>query len=177
MKILKYVLLTAVILGVAVSAISCNSGSSDAPLGFKEISDDGVTYDLFIPDEWTADISTGITSAYFSAQDPSNISLMAFELDKLFESLPEYWATYEPTLKAILPDMEYVGEPDETTLDGSSAIQYVYTGTMSNVSYKFMQLITIKNSTVYIFTYTAEASKYDSHIEDVIAILNYFRFH
>ena len=51
-----------------------------------------------------------------------------------------------------------------------------FTASMSGKSYKFMQLIAVKSNTIYTFTYTAEADKYDEHIEDVLAILDYFDF-
>ncbi len=157
---------------------SCqNEGESDVPTGFKEISSDDVTYDLFVPEEWTADISTGVTAAYYSGQDPSNISLMAQELDRSVDSVEEYWAKYEPSLKSVFPDLEYVGEPDSGTLDGVPAVQYTYTATVTNTAYKFMQLVAFKDSTVYVFTYTATADNYDTHIGEIIDILKNFKFH
>lgn len=170
--------ITALLLSLVLAVMllsSCGGKDSAAPMGFKEISDDALTYDLFIPDEWTADLSTGVTAAYYSGQDPSNISMIAFELDGSITGLEDYWAKYEPSLKAILPDLEYVDQ-SAVTLDGADAMQYIYTGTMSDVSYKFMQLVAIRNNRVYIFTYTAYAAKYDEHIEDVLAILDYFCF-
>ncbi len=169
-------LILAVILCASVMA-SCGNVDTDAPMGFKEISDEGVTYDLFVPEEWTADISTGVTAAYYSGKDPANINMIAFELDGSVTSIADYWATYEPTLKAMFPDLEYVYEPEEFELDDVRAMQYVYTGTMVNTSYKFMQIVAFKDAKVYIFTYTAEESRYDAHFEDVIAILAEFRFH
>lgn len=55
-------------------------------------------------------------------------------------------------------------------------MQYIYTGTLSDLTYKIMQLVAIKDNTLYIFTYTATVDKYDTHIEDVIAMLDYFCF-
>lgn len=153
---------------------SCGEESS-APMGFKEISDEALTYHLYVPDDWTADLSTGITSAYYSGIDPSNISVTAFELDYGITSLDDYWAMIEPDLKAVFPDLEYVDQSD-AKLDGVDAKQYIYTASMSGKSYKFMQLIAVKSNTIYTFTYTAEADKYDEHIEDVLAILDYFDF-
>ncbi len=169
-------LIFAVILSTSVM-VSCGNVDSDAPMGFKEISDEGVTYDLFVPEEWTADISTGVTAAYYSGKDPANISLIAYELDGSVTSIADYWETYEPSLKAVFSDLEYIHDPEELELDGVPAVQYVYTGTMVNMSYKFMQIVAFKDAKVYIFTYTAEESRYDAHFEDIIAILAEFRFH
>ncbi len=172
---------TALVLTVLISAAllftACGNNESTAPMGFMEISDDGVSYDLFVPDEWTADISAGMTAAYYSGIDPSNISMTAFELtDNKILSAKDFWATYEPELKAMFADLTYVGEPDDVTLDGVASTQYIYTGTVAGVQYKFMQIITVRNAQVYIFTYTARVENYDTHIEDVLAILGNFRF-
>ena len=59
------------------------------------------------------------------------------------------------------------------------AVAYTYTGTLANEpdkAYKFMQVIAYRNAEVYIFTYTAEDGKFDSHLEDIWAILGYFDF-
>lgn len=162
---------------MALTLCSCGSSASGAPDGFKEISDEGRPYHLYVPDEWVADISTGVTAAYYSAVDFSNISVTGFELSgNEIMTTADYWATYEPSLKEIFTDFEYLGEPDELTLDGIPSMQCVYTGKISGVQYKIMQIVTIKNAQVTIFTYTATADKYDSHIEDVVAILGYFDF-
>ncbi len=169
-------LLCAALVGASVLA-GCGNTDSTAPMGFKEISDDGVTYDLFVPEEWVTDISTGMTSAYYSGQDPTNISMTAFELDGSVKSIADYWAIYEPSLKAMFPDLTYVYDPEEFILDGVTAMQYVYTGTFTETPYKIMQIVAFKDATVYIFTYTAHADKYDTHFEDVVAILANFKFH
>lgn len=173
-KIISFLL--AALVGASVLA-GCGNTDSEAPLGFKEISDEGVTYDLYIPDEWVADISTGMTSAYYSGQDPTNISMTAFELDGSVKSIADYWAVNEPDLLRMFPDLTYVYEPEEFVLDGVTAMQYVYTATLSETPYKFMQIIAFKDAKVYIFTYTAHADKYDTHFEDVVSILANFKFH
>ncbi|MBQ8510105.1 MAG: hypothetical protein IJ493_09400 [Clostridia bacterium] len=167
-------LLTALVI-LTCSLVSCGTSSDTAPMGFKEISDPEVTYHLYVPDEWITDVSTGMTSAYYDGRDPSNISMTAFELDGTVTSVADYWALYEADFKAIFPDMEYV-DAVECTLDDVAAMQYIYTATMSDIQYKFMQVIALRQGQVYIFTYTATAEKYDTHIEDVIAILDYFSF-
>lgn len=181
----------------ALTAVSCTSSESEAPLGYTEISGDAVDYDLYVPEEWQPDISTGITAAYYSSQDPSNISVTAFELDGSVTSIEDYWNSYLPSLKATFPDLKFensageassqdgdntekeiaVSEPETLTIDGVPALAYNYTGSMNGITYKFYQVITFRNARVYIFTYTAELDNYDAHIEDVVGILGNFRFH
>lgn len=191
-----------------LTVASCKSTDTEAPIGFKEISDDSVDYDLFIPDEWQADISTGVTAAYYSSNDPSNISMVAFELDGSVKTIEDYWNSYLPSLAAVFPDLSFenapqtaeteaadetaaetdasantdvalptVGEPEQLMLDGVPALAYNYTGTMDGTLYKFYQILTFRNASVYIFTYTAKIDNYDAHIEDVVEILGNFKFH
>lgn len=176
-NIRKISALITVILVAATLFCGCVKEESSAPMGFKEISNDGVSYNLYVPDEWISDISTGVTAAYYSNVDPSNISMIAFDLTSNDATTVEgYWEKYEPSLKTLFTNFEYVGEPDKITLDGTDATVYTYTGTLTDVQYKIMQIVTIKNAQVYIFTYTATADKYDTHFEDVWAILGYFDF-
>ena len=177
-RILKFAIAAAIACTILVS---CANEDGSVPAGFKKISDPegigAVDYDLFVPKSWTADLGTGVTSAYVSGQDPSNISVMAFESDGNVESLEQYWEKYEPSLKAIFPDYMLVNEPEEGELDGAPAMEYVYTATVGDTAYKFTQVVAAKETTFYVFTYTATADKYDSHIEEVIEILDNFRFH
>lgn len=168
---------------------SCANKDANTPEGFKEISDDAIGYDLYVPEDWISDISTGITSAYFSDTDPSNISMTSFELNNDVQSIEDYWSFYLPSLRALFPDLQFenlpenaepepvtVGVPEQLKIDGVPALAYNYTGSMNGTAYKFYQVITFKNATVYIFTYTAEAVNYDEHIKDVVDILANIKF-
>ena len=174
MKKVKIASTLAATLIAASLLFGCGTSSTEI-MGFKEISTDGLSYDLFVPDEWITDISTGVSAAYYSEFDYSNISVTAFELTDII-SLEDYWATYEPDLKAVFADFEYTREAKETKLDGVRAMEYEYTGTIAGGSYKIWQIVAIKDARVHIFTYTAELTKFDSHVEDVIAMLDYFKF-
>ena len=70
--------------GLILAGALCGCGNpadNFAPKEFKKISPENAGYVLYVPDSWTADISTGVTTAYVSAKDRSNISFMAFEAD------------------------------------------------------------------------------------------------
>lgn len=174
----KISVLTAAVLAAILLLCACGSNDDSAPeLGWKEISNDGVSYNLYVPDEWISDISTGMTAAYVSNVDSSNISVIAFDLPSgEVTTIADYWKTYEPGLKAVFTDFAYVGEADQTKLDDADALAYTYTGTVAGTEYKIMQVVALKDAQVYIFTYTATAERYDSHFEDVFAILGFFDF-
>lgn len=175
MKITKFVSLLAASLLAASIFTSCGKEATEL-MGFKEISADGHSYDLFVPDEWIVNTSTGITSAYAAPDDRSNISVTSFVASKDFSSIDALWESTEPSLKALYPDLEYVCNGVETTLDGAPAKEYIFTGTVNEVKYTVRQIVALYKGDFYMFTYTAIPDKYEEHTEDIAAILDYFTF-
>ncbi len=174
---LKSLLIT--VLAVMLLLCSC-SGSSEseieAPDGMKAFYNEHVDYTAFVPISWNVDMSTGTMSAYYSQSDFSNISITAQGLQTAM-TLDEYWAQYEESFKSTFKKMKYEGEiPTTTTLSGLAANKYVYTAKLAGETYKYMQVVCIKDATVYVITYTSDPDKYESHLDDVYKILDNFSF-
>ena len=76
----------------------------------KKVSNEIVDYDLYFPNSWVTDLSTGVISGYVSNTDRSNVTMMAFNLENenLYMTVDEYWEKYEAELLATFPDMTYV---------------------------------------------------------------------
>ena len=149
---------------------------TEAPDGMKLFSNEHVDYTAYVPAQWIVDMSTGTLSAYVSSADASNISITA-QATRGIMTLDEYWKGYEEDFNSTFTDMEYVGEvPATTTLSGLPANKYVYTATVTGTSYKFMQVVCIKETNVYVITYTSTPEQYDSNLEDVEKILDNFSF-
>ena len=108
----------------------------------------------------------------------SNISMMAFDLDgeNITMTPDEYWADYKEDFTNTFSDIAFEGEGEATLVDKIAAKKYVYTATVTGIQYKFMQVVTITNGTVYIFTYTSTPANYDTHLEEVNDILSYIEF-
>ena len=174
------------------------------PGGMQLISPSTVDYYLFVSEDWMADISTGVVTAYRSETDPTNICMMSFGLKDMTMTYSEYWDSYEDQFKAIYTNFEMV-DASETILGENTAGKYVYTATFfggtadttaaettgeaaeadstdeakktsDGVDYKFMTLVVVKNGSVYILTYTALASSYDNNISDFTEVIKNFRF-
>ena len=172
------------------------------PGGMQLISPSTVDYYLFVSEDWKADISTGVVTAYRSDTDPTNICMMSFGLKDMTMTYSEYWDSYEDQFKAIYNNFEMV-EESETVLGGNTAGKYVYTATFfggssdttaaeteeaetadtaetdktsGGVDYKFMTIVVVKNGSVYILTYTALASAYDNNVSDFTEAVKNFRF-
>ena len=183
--------------GLILAGALCGCGNpadNFAPKEFKKISPENAGYVLYVPDSWTADISTGVTTAYVSAKDRSNISFMAFEADDglihvdvngkttdgavptevpKIKSTEEYWAYYEADFRKTFGDMEYETNGENVLLSAKAAKKYVYTATVTGQKYKFMQVVMLDKGTVYIYTYTALPDNYDKNLKSAEAILGY----
>ncbi|MBR4881419.1 MAG: DcrB-related protein, partial [Clostridia bacterium] len=159
------------ILTVMIFSGCSQESNIEVPDGMKLFSNEHTDYTAFVPANWIVDMSTGTLSAYVSSADASNIRITAQTLEAP-TTLDDYWKGYEEDFKATFDDMEYVGEaPTTTTLSGLAANKYVYTATVTGTEYKFMQVVCIREMTVYVITYTSTPEGYDSNMEDVEKIL------
>jgi len=171
-----------------LSLYSCKS-SADVPEGMKLASSDITDYYLYVPDYWTVDMSSGVTSAYVSDTDSSNISLMPFQFKNKAPGGEASWDSYLEDYRSVFGEISNL-ETYTTVSHGPFAdkdkdvLLHIYTASVSGVEYKFFQLICIYGKNAYIFTYTAkteiiegkDSSYYDEHIKEVEYILDCFRF-
>ena len=160
----------------------CSSGSDSwHPAGMKLASSEDADYKMWVPESWTVDMSTGITSAYAGSGDYSNVSVTAQNLsgEQNYLTPSEYWEIYKTDLEATFPNIAY----DEDTeggisllLDENAAMKYSYTATVTGTKFHFISVVCIRSGTVYLITYTAQPAIYENHLEEVQNILDNFSF-
>ena len=68
------------VLVAVIFTASCSKKEPDVPKGMKLCSNDVVGFKFYVPEDWTLSMSTGAVGAYCSASDPSNVSVMAWNL-------------------------------------------------------------------------------------------------
>ena len=164
------VFITAVIFVLSLAACERNDGS--APAGWISASDEKADFRFYVPDEWTVDFSTAAAGAYYSSDDPSSVSVMAWELEYTDTTIDEWWKLNVGDLSLVFQNIELISD-ENTTVDGIYAKSYTYTASISEFNYKIMQTVMITDATVYLFTYTSTPENFDSHLEDVDAMLDY----
>ena len=170
MKRIISILLTAVI---CFALASC-AIDSEAPEGMQRASNDKVAYVLWVPQTWSLGAASEYASAYYSVDDPSNVSVFFFAPEGNM-TVEEYWKSFEEEYKETFPTLELV-ESSTTLLGERAAGKYVFTATVSGDDYKFMQYIAEYGGMIYTLTYTAPIDKYDLHTQEVEAIANNFKF-
>lgn len=182
-KIISLFLIIATLLFVL-----CACGEeTGVPEGMKLVENDKNTYKLFVPEEWTVNISDGISAAY--ANDKSNISLMIMNASSEYQSLESFCQKYYKDMENTFRDVSAREEYTENQKFGAlPALRYVYTigpdapaeGEQAAEStapqYKFLQIFALDQGSnqVYIFTYTALADNYSAHLDEVNKIITEF---
>ena len=175
MKKLVCALLAAFLL-LTVLASCGKSGDVDVPYGMQLASDPSVVdYYLFVPSKWTVEMATGATSAYYSTDDPSSITVSAYGLSKDVSDAESYWAFFKKQFGDIFGDPETV-EESNLLLDGKEAMQYVFTAKLGETEYKFRQVVCTRNGMAYILTYASTAANYDRHADEVQETIAQFKF-
>lgn len=191
MKIRKILCLILVLSIIILSLASC-SKNEQPPKGMKKMSSEFIGYKLYIPEEWTENISTGFISAY--AKDLSNISIQTMSLSGVFESgtgyvfyadnvsyssIDDYFRNnYLTKINGTFSSFNLKEEYTTNQKFGESdkCAKYVYTLNVDGIEYTFLQIFTIYGSNLYIFTYTATSDNFESHISDINNIINNFSF-
>lgn len=171
-KLLLRILLFVVIASFAAALYSCGNDDNSAPAGMVTASDEKADFYLYVPDDWTVDMTTRAAGAYFSESDPSSVSVMAWELEHTDTTVEEWWDINLEEVKLVFSNVEIVAE-ENTTVDDLYAKKYEYTASLGEFNYKIMQVALVKNAEVYVFTYTSIADNYDTHLDDVNQMLEY----
>lgn len=174
MKIKK---LTAMIAATAaaLTLVSCNGEVNPAPAGMITASSDAALYDLYVPDEWSIDISTGMTCAYASPTDPSSVSVTTWTPKYTDVTLDEWWTNYVSDISLVFSDVKEIAS-ENTLLGGEAAVRHEYTAVFAEVEYHYMVIGALHGGIVYVFTYTSQGDSFDSHMEDVNTILEFFAY-
>ena len=169
---------------------SCAKTELDAPANMKLASVAAVDYYLYVPDSWIICSQDGITAAYASVIDSSNVSCARYALtnEAVFENVNEdekaeityaknYWTDYVSQLGSVLPGFNMLAGPTPVVLDGRAAVKCTYSATLSQKNYKYDMVICIKDRLyAYILTFTAEEANYEADSAIFEKITAEFRF-
>ena len=190
---MKKKILSILFAAVFVLLCSCTQTQTDAPSGMKLASVAAADYYMYVPNSWPVADQDGVTSAYVSIADKSNVTCARYTIsnEAVFdvpankdESKPDaviyaenYFTGYISELEAHLPGYRLISGPTATLLNGQSAVRCRYVATVSGADYNFDMVICVRERMyAYLLTYTAEASKYETNLQSFENIISAFVF-
>ncbi len=164
-------LLIALVLCLCLFACS----GTDAPDGMKSVTIEGEPFVLYVPEAWTDNCSSGVSSAYYSSRD--NILVTARYFTPAQEtSLDAYVASLKDAYSKTLTEYSFVSE-DATVLEASgvNAIQLVYTAKENGREFKYRQIVTLHKGDFVLLTFHCPAELYDGKAEEFASIEKVFK--
>ena len=164
-------LITTVLLLLSFTGCKKNDG---VPEGMQlVVGGENDAFSFYAPEEWTVANLGTVGCAYVSKIDTTSMTFTEAEMPE--GSVKEYFESEKSKFPYGI-DVKVNGESCSFGNASKLALKYVYTYTYDGTSFTCMQIFVVENNRFYIFTYTATTDKYDEHIEDVIAMLDYFNF-
>ena len=168
-------ILSAVIAAILLFSLTACGADPDVPYGMVRASDEVCDYALFIPDGWVVNQTGAATAAYKSASDPTSVSIMSWQLPYSDSTAADWWAGYEKEFSVIFTDFN-VESTESVLLGGVPAEKFVYTGTLSENTYRYTQYAAAKGGVLYLLTFTELKDAGIDHSEDFTMILDNFTF-
>ncbi len=186
---MKKIVCILLLLVICAMTVSCASSEVEVPDGMKLASGSGELYYLFVPNAWTVKEGSP-ASAFVSASDMSNVSVVAYVLENEVKTentdeaqnprapyIDAFWAEFCDDASTTLVEFDVSEEIIDTqTLGGYYAKQFVYTHKAGGVAYKHRIAVTYYGEMIIYLIYSSTAENYDSHAADVDSIVKEFKF-
>lgn len=180
-------LIACVLLIVLVFSLAACGGEqveSDIPEGFLLAENKGADYAFYYPETWILDRrDAGMTSAYVSETDYSNVSVTAFTASPEYPDLVSYAEKYyfkqfEDNFQNLNVEKNQDGSLKRSVLkiDGCDAIAVNYSAVFGGENYSFRAWFVSYNGYIYTVLYTAKEAAFENNLELASKIAEYIRF-
>lgn len=159
--------------------LTCFTACGDkekVPTGTKKVESEFLDYKLYVPKDWTVDVSTGFAAA--SDSKGRSVSVTKISPDDEYTSIDEYYRNfYIKTVEETFQNAELTEAYTENqTLGGYPACRYVLSFTVGEDHYTALQVVGVYGYNLYVFTYFSPADLYADGLETVEEILGYFAY-
>lgn len=170
-KIIVALLLISCLVGVAGCA-----NTDGTPDGMQNVALESAAYNLYVPESWVAN-TYNMSGAKATPDEnaPNVLVTVHYPEDTVTPEI--YWSTYSlPEHTTVLPSFTVIEEGTAATLGGKDAKSYRFSYTFGETLYQCRQVITVFDFKVYVLTYTAVSTEYDTYAGDVDGIVSNFTF-
>lgn len=157
---------------------ACSEGS--VPAGMQSVDCSGLPYHAYLPDQWEVRQANGHLEACVSSSTPVAITVRHFSAQE--ESVNDYWQNMQEQLEMTYAQFKLEEQPTEYTVCGQSGTVVSYSGKKGELSYRFLQAMTIKDGVLYLVTYSAQTGVktgtdlYATYIDDAYRVIDNMTF-
>lgn len=172
---MKKIIAICLMLACFLTLAACNKNDG-TPEGMKNAALESAKYNLYVPETWIID-SYNVSGARVGTKEnaPNVLATVYFPEEQL---TPQgYWeGKCLPEYTAVFANLTMIEEGADTALGGKDAKRYKFSYTFGETLYQCMQVITVYDYNVYVVTYTAVATEYDTYAADADSIVSHFVF-
>ena len=169
-KMIKKISALLIALVLCLSFFGCSG--SDAPEGMKDVTVDGEPFKLYVPEAWTDNRSSGISSAYYSSRD--NILVTARYFTPASElTLDDYIASLEAGYAQTLVEFAKMSLED-CVLSTENAKQLIYTAKIGEVGFTYRQIIALYKGDVVLLTFLCPTARFEEMNAEFTSIADAF---
>lgn len=187
MRNIQRVVAVLLLLALTLTLVACGGGevsTNEIPEGFLLAENEGADYLFYYPESWTLDRhDAGMTSAFVSETDYSNVSVTAFTASLEYPDLVSYAENYyfkqfQDNFNDLTVEKNQDGSLKRSVMkiDDCDAIAVNYSATFSGESYSFRVWLISYNGYIYSVLYTAKAAAFEQNLEPATKIAEYIRF-
>ena len=177
--------IVAILLALLMCATFVGCAGDGAPDGMKDATVEGQPYKLYVPNSWSVNTASGVSSAYLSSLGYVSVSARYYTPEKAEMTLDEYVTARKNELAAEFADKSFALVISENTEENEGVIlgkesdvqdarQIVFTAKIDDNSYTFRQIITKYKGDFIILSFTVTSDTYDAIFEDMEKIREEF---
>ena len=177
--------IVAIMLSLLMCASFVGCANDGAPDGMKDATTEGQPFKLYVPDSWSVNTTSGVSSAYLSSIGYVSVSARYYTPENAEMTLDEYVTERKNALAAEFADKSFALVASENT-QGNEAVtlgkesnlqdarQIIFTAKIDDVAYTFRQIITKYKWNFIILSFTVSSDTYDAITEDMEKICEEF---
>lgn len=164
------------LLAVCLLSFAACANTDQTPDGMQNVALESAEYYLYVSKNWIP-TSYNVSGAKAHTADNAPNILTTVYYAESGVTPTSYWENYcLAEYQAVFANFTVLESEIAETLGGKDAKAYKFSYTFGASTYQCYQVMTVYDFNVYVLTYTAIATEYDSFIADMEAAVDYFKF-
>lgn len=172
---MKRILIALLLVACLFASVGC-ANTDQTPDGMQNVALESAKYNLYVPEAWIPS-SYNISGAKATAEENAPNVIVTVHYPDGEVSAATYWSEYcVPEHTAVFTGFTLIEDGTDLTLGGKDAKAYKFSYTFGDTLYQCRQVIAVYDFNVYVLTYTAISTAYDTYAAEVDSIVSSFTF-
>ena len=169
-------IVAALLMLACLFTITACANTDTTPDGMQNVALESADYYLYVSEHWIPTSYNVSGAKAHTADNAPNVLATVYYPEESVTPL-KYWEDYcLAEYQAVFNNFTVIEGGVAETLGGKDALAYTFSYTFGATVYQCKQVITVYNFNVYVLTYTAVSTEYETYAADMEAAVDYFAF-